>query len=125
MKLLQRELRTERDQLGRLAMALSRHSPRPMLHQGRQLLARQAQRSPAAMRARVRRDRASLRALAARLDALSPLAVLGRGYAIVKTADGKIVRRAAEVQPGEKLSLRLNAGDVVFAQVTQVKPGGK
>jgi len=122
---LQRRLRAERDGLGRWAMALERISPRPMLQQGRQLLSRQGQRVPAAMRARVHRDRERLHALAARLDSLSPLSVLSRGYAIAQTANGHIVRRAADVQPGEQLSLKLDGGDVVMVQVTQVKPGGK
>lgn len=123
--LLQRELRTERDGLTKLSMSLARSSPRPMLQQGRQLLARQAQRGPAAMRTRVHRERERLRALAARLDALSPLAVLSRGYSIVQTTDGRIVRRASEVQPGDQLRLKLHGGDLVEAQVTGLKPGTK
>lgn len=71
------------------------------------------------------RERERLHAIAARLDSLSPLAVLGRGYTIARKADGHIVRRAADVQPGDQLSLRLEGDDVVLVQVTQVKPGGK
>lgn len=122
--LLGRALRAEREQLGRLALSLTRHSPLPMLQQGRQLLARQGQRAPAAMRLRLLRERERLRAIAGRLDALSPLAVLGRGYAIALAADGHIVRRAGEVSVGDQLALKLGGGDVVVAQVTQVKPGG-
>lgn len=122
--LLQRELRTERDQLGRLAMSLAHASPRPMLQQGRQLLARQAQRGPAALRGRVQRERERLRSLGARLNALSPLAVLTRGYAIAQLPDGRIVRQAQEVQPGDQLTLKLGTGEVQ-AQVTLVKPAGK
>jgi exodeoxyribonuclease VII large subunit len=123
--LLHRDLRSGRDQVSRLARSLARHSPGPMLKQGRQLFARQQQRLPAAMRARVQRDRERLKALAAQLDSLSPLAVLSRGYAIVRTSEGRIVRRAAELQPGDQLSLKLGGGDEVQAQVTQVKPAGE
>ena len=42
----------------------------------------------------------------ARLLALSPAATLRRGYAIVQRADGTVVRSAAEVAPGERLTLR-------------------
>ena len=46
--------------------------------------------------------------LAARLDGLSPLAVLGRGYAIARRArDGAIVRSAEQLEPGEKLAVRV------------------
>ena len=43
----------------------------------------------------------------ARLLALSPAATLRRGYAIVQRADGAVVRAAAQVAPGERLTLRL------------------
>jgi len=47
--------------------------------------------------------------LAAKLDALSPLKVLGRGYSITEK-DGKIVRNAGEVQPGDRIGVRLTGG---------------
>jgi len=42
----------------------------------------------------------------ARLIALSPAATLRRGYAIVQSADGAVVRSAAQVAPGDPLTLR-------------------
>jgi len=42
----------------------------------------------------------------ARLIALSPAATLRRGYAIVQSADGAVVRSAAQVEPGDPLTLR-------------------
>jgi exodeoxyribonuclease VII large subunit len=45
----------------------------------------------------------------ARLLALSPAATLRRGYAIVQHANDGVVRGAAEVQPGEKLTVRFAA----------------
>ena len=49
-------------------------------------------------------------ALAAKLDALSPLKVLGRGYAMARTEDGAVLRMAAQVQPGDTIHLRLAQG---------------
>lgn len=49
---------------------------------------------------------------AARIDALSPLAVLGRGYALARTESGKLVRRAKDTSPGDVLQLRLEEGEV-------------
>jgi len=43
------------------------------------------------------------------LNALSPLAVLERGYAVV-TAGGQVVRDVAQVEPGAELAVRLHAG---------------
>jgi exodeoxyribonuclease VII large subunit len=63
--------------------------------------------------ARLERARADLGRAAGRLESLSPLAVLGRGYAIVRRApDGAIVRRAADVAPGDGLEVRLGEGEI-------------
>lgn len=45
-----------------------------------------------------------------RLDALSPLATLSRGYAIIKDDQGKVVRDAANIKIGERLHARLGRG---------------
>lgn len=47
---------------------------------------------------------------AASLDALSPLAVLQRGYALAQDASGKPLRDAASVSPGDQVSVRLAKG---------------
>ena len=54
----------------------------------------------------------ALTTLAASLDALSPLKVLGRGYAIVRHEDGGVVRSVKEVMPGERLTLRVTDGTI-------------
>ena len=48
----------------------------------------------------------------ARLQALSPLAVLSRGYALVYGPDGKLLRSAAETKPGDAIRARLASGSV-------------
>jgi exodeoxyribonuclease VII large subunit len=54
-----------------------------------------------------------LAAVSARLDALSPLAVLSRGYAIVyREPERVIVRRAREVSEGDTLRLRVSEGEI-------------
>ena len=52
----------------------------------------------------------SLKVLMAKLDALSPLAVLDRGFSITQTADGNILRDAAKTKRGDKLKIRLANG---------------
>jgi exodeoxyribonuclease VII large subunit len=49
-------------------------------------------------------------ALAGQLDALSPVRVLARGYALVTTVEGHVVRAASEVAPGQPLDVRLADG---------------
>jgi exodeoxyribonuclease VII large subunit len=55
--------------------------------------------------------RAELSRHAEKLEALSPLAVLGRGYALVWDASGRrLVRAAGQVEVGEALQVRLHDG---------------
>ena len=63
-------------------------------------------------------------ALAAALDALSPLKVLGRGYAVAQRADGTVVRSAGQVERGERLRLRLAQGGIV-CEVKEKDYGGE
>jgi exodeoxyribonuclease VII large subunit len=55
---------------------------------------------------------ADLGHLRARVAALSPAATLRRGYAVVQRADGTVVRRPAEVHPGEAVRIRLAEGAI-------------
>ena len=50
--------------------------------------------------------------LAAALDAMSPLKVLGRGYSIAQKEDGGVISSVRSVQPGERFSLRLSDGSL-------------
>ncbi len=54
-------------------------------------------------------------ALCASLDALSPLKVLGRGYAVARTADGRILRSANDASVGDKIDLTLEKGRLTCA----------
>jgi exodeoxyribonuclease VII large subunit len=62
---------------------------------------------------RVARTGADLAARAARLETLSPLNVLTRGYSLTHTADGTLVRSADQVSPGDVLVTRVATGKVV------------
>jgi exodeoxyribonuclease VII large subunit len=63
---------------------------------------------------RVARSRSRLDALAAKLEALSPLQVLGRGYSLTqRLADSGLINDAAELQVGEEIITRFVAGQAV------------
>jgi exodeoxyribonuclease VII large subunit len=65
------------------------------------------------VRRRTHASGARLGAVAARLDSLSPLAVLGRGYAVCWNSDGTaIVRDATSVQPGDAVRVTLERGEL-------------
>jgi exodeoxyribonuclease VII large subunit len=60
----------------------------------------------------LRETRARLEGTAARLESVSPLAVLQRGYAMVSDPAGHPLTTAAAVTPGARLRLRFADGEV-------------
>ncbi|WP_284160085.1 exodeoxyribonuclease VII large subunit [Xanthomonas citri] len=67
----------------------------------------------AAMQRRLQHDQLQLRRIARSLEAVSPLATVARGYAIVtRPANGSVVRSAAEVVTGERLRAQLADGSI-------------
>jgi exodeoxyribonuclease VII large subunit len=67
-----------------------------------------------AIEARMRATRQQLATATARLESLSPLAVLGRGYTLThRTDDGRIVRSAAELTPGDSITTRFAEGTAI------------
>lgn len=98
--------------LGALGARLQAASPArtvPALDQRRQHL---TLRLSQAMHRRLAQGRERLAVLSARAESVSPLAVLARGYAIVHTAEGEVVRRAEQAGPGTHLRIRLHHGEL-------------
>jgi len=58
------------------------------------------------------RRRHRLSTMAGRLDALSPLATLQRGYSVARTSDGRVLRSVADFPPGLNFNLRVTDGTV-------------
>lgn len=65
-----------------------------------------------AMRGAVQRADAAVGRLDAKLGLLNPYAVLKRGYSITTDAQGRVVRAAADVKAGDRLTTRLGEGAV-------------
>ena len=59
-------------------------------------------------------------AMTAKLDAMSPLKVLTRGYAMVQGGEGEVLRSVDQVQPGDKIKISVSDGEIEAA-VTNVK----
>lgn len=72
--------------------------------------------------ARLDERRARLEVAVASLDALSPLSVLGRGYALTQDARGRVVRSSRSVRVGERVRVRLAEG-VLACRVEEVEDG--
>ncbi len=75
---------------------------------------------------RAQEGRRDLAALAGRLDVLSPLGVLSRGYAVVEGSGGNVLKNAKEASLGERIHIRLEQG-ALWAEVLerQVEPDGE
>ncbi|WP_323951850.1 exodeoxyribonuclease VII large subunit [Aeromonas caviae] len=105
--------------LAGLAMRLQARSPEKLLAIGkrRHQLAEERLHALIAKRQDLARHRLAM--LGARLDGISPLATLGRGYAIVRTPSGKVIRRASQVNAGQTLITTLAEG-VLRVRVDEV-----
>jgi exodeoxyribonuclease VII large subunit len=94
-----------------IASATIRHyDARQRLSAIRQRLDGQTATLAAATHARLLAGRAALDRRSAALEALSPVAILNRGYALVFGANGQLVKDAGRLQPGDDISARLARG---------------
>ncbi|MBQ4145815.1 MAG: exodeoxyribonuclease VII large subunit, partial [Clostridia bacterium] len=57
---------------------------------------------------------------ASKLDGLSPLGALSRGFSVAKTEDGKVIRSAKQMKEGDKLSVQVEDGKI-FATVDKIE----
>ena len=104
-----------------LAADLGRFDLRQIMRLRRETLGGQFARLQAAARLFLQSTRGKVQALDNSLQALSPLAVLERGYAICRDARGNIVKDAATLQPGDSFSVRLARGQVQ-GQAQEIQP---
>ena len=110
---MQRSIGYRTQQLDALAKKRVLMEPTAYLEDRRQDIDHLTHRLCAGMRAVTDGEGRRFGALAASLDALSPLKVLGRGYALAQTADGTVLRSAGQVETGETVHLRLAEGGLV------------
>jgi exodeoxyribonuclease VII large subunit len=102
-----------RDRSGRLRERLEAFRWDRQLSARREHLSHRTGRLEALLRGAVERHRATLGRLAGQMNALSPLAVLGRGYALAwDETTGTLLRDAAETSEGRGLRIRLHRGSV-------------
>lgn len=109
---LEVDLARRRERLQEQARLLHRLSPALRLSQARQRLDDLTERAGRAIRHRVAVSKERLAGLTGRLEGVSPLATLERGYAIVRrAADGLIVRSPPQVAGGDILRVRVRDGE--------------
>jgi exodeoxyribonuclease VII large subunit len=104
------------------AQALER-AARRQLERGAARLERSGSRLSGAAELELARRDGRMGALAAQLDALSPLRVLARGYAVARRArDGAILRSSRDVAVGERVALSLARGALRAQVVETLEP---
>lgn len=101
-----------RRRLDRLAKSRAMTQPGAYFQTKRLLLDYQSRRLNQALERTVAQNRERLAGLAAALDAMSPMKVLGRGYAIARDGEGRVLSSVKQTGAGEKLTLRLADGSL-------------
>lgn len=111
-----------RVRLSALGNRLTHQHPRERVARARAALSLARARLTAAGPRRTDEAARALELLAARLDALSPLGSLKRGYSLTRTDDGRVVQDASTLHPGDILHTALARG-AVTSTVTAITPG--
>ncbi|WP_406672003.1 exodeoxyribonuclease VII large subunit [Natronospira sp.] len=119
-RIIRRRLNDEYRRLNHLRERLQLASPAVGLDRSKQRLQELRQRMIRAMERRCGQQRQKLGALARTLHTVSPLATLERGYAIVESPDGGIIRNADQLMAGDEIRARLARGRV-SAHVIEVQ----
>jgi exodeoxyribonuclease VII large subunit len=91
----------------RLARGLSQRAQRVV-----DRLDRTGDRLTGAMQFRLEQSRALLTAHGARLDALSPLKILARGYAVARDENGRVLKQVKQLPAGRDFTLRVTDGEI-------------
>lgn len=107
-----RRLKQSREQLEHLAQRPVLRSPLASFESRKKALDLLQTRLMSAQNQNLARQRQRFVAQTAKLDALSPLKVLTRGYAVASAEDGHIIRSAEEVRPGETMTVRVSDGTI-------------
>ncbi len=113
-----------RARLAGLRPRLGAASPRWRLRQGAQALIERRRRLATAQERIRERGASALAAAAGRLEAVSPLAVLARGYSLAyREPDGALLREAGQARAGGRVRVRLHRGSLA-CRVEEVAEGG-
>ena len=121
---LARQLKSARKHYDILRGSTALQSPAGYLEQRRKSLDMIKSRMISAQSTGINRKKQRYISLVSKLDAMSPLKVLTRGYAMAQKEDGQVIRSVHQIAPEDKIKVRLNDG-IIDASVIQVKENGK
>ena len=120
---MNRQLRGARQHLDVLAGSPALRSPTGYLEQKRKNLEFVKNRLIAAENQNLSRNHEKFIALTAKLDAMSPLKVLSRGYAMTQMENGDLLRSVQQTKAGDRITVSLGDGQLT-AEVLDVKENG-
>ena len=121
---LTRQLKSARKHYDILRSSAALQSPVGYLEQRRKSLDMVKNRMISAQNTGINRKKQRYIALVSKLDAMSPLKVLTRGYAMAQKEDGQVIRSVQQLQCNERFSVMLSDGSI-DAAVVQVKENEK
>lgn len=107
---LNRQIQSAQKHLEVLSQSPSLCSPDGYLHQREKSLELLKNRMISAQNQNITRKNQQYIAAVSKLDAMSPLKVLSRGYAMAQNQSGEVVRSVKQVETGERLRIRLSDG---------------
>ena len=107
---LQRQLKNARKHLDMLAASSALQSPEGYIRQREKQLELLTNRLVSAQNRNIARIRQRYISNVAKLDAMSPLKVLMRGYAMAEDEKGELVRSVDQVEPGDRITVSLSDG---------------
>ncbi len=118
---LHRQLKAARQHLKVLSASPALQSPENYLNQKRKNLELLRNRLTAAENLAIQRRRQRYIGLTAKLDAMSPLKVLTRGYAMAQTERGDVLRSVEQVRQNDTVTVTVSDGKIK-ANVTAINP---
>ena len=118
-----RQIKAHRQHLDVLSRSPALRSPTGYLEQKQRQLELLKNRLIAAENQNISRNTQRYVALTAKLDAMSPLKVLTRGYSLVQSERGEVIRSVSQTEPGERICVNVSDGRL-FATVMEKKENG-
>ncbi len=118
---MQQQLRQTSRRSERLQQRLMQQQPQTRIHRAQQRLQQLSYQMQSAVERQLNQSKQKLGIACSRLEGVSPLATLARGYNVTTAPDGKVLKNVTQITPGETLKTRLQDG-WVESQVTTLVP---
>ncbi|MBQ7935147.1 MAG: exodeoxyribonuclease VII large subunit [Clostridia bacterium] len=118
---LERRMQYSRDLLDRYANARILHDPKAFTDKPYMILDHLMQRLHQNMAIKCRDQQTRIASLMGKLDALSPLKVLRRGFSLAQNEEGTVIRSISQLSKGGQIALRLTDGkaDCIIENITE------